>query len=106
MLKPTSRRILISAGPPDRIREVVRGVRRQRPGGWRVRHLLLPDPRGEAGGRHHHAGVVHVAVPEAAQLGTADLERPGMPRPYERHVVAAGYGVGLHPKLDRPEGVG
>ena len=59
----------------------------------------------ELGLRHDPAGVVHVAVPEPAELGAADVEGA---RPLELEVddvVDARVGVGLDAELVGPEGV-
>src|ERR1700760_2185613 len=57
------------------VRDVLLGVRRQQLGGRREPALLLGDPGGELRRAHHRALLVHVAVPDAAQLGAMDVER-------------------------------
>ena len=71
---------------------------RRAPSGSRSRLL-------ELGLRHDAAGVVHVAVPEPAELGAADVERARALELEVDDVVDARVGVGLDAELVGPEGV-
>ena len=66
---------------------------------------LRVDPRLEVGGADDAAGVEHVAVPEPAELGAADLERADLRRLDVGDVVDARVRVRLDAELVRPERV-
>ncbi len=71
----------------------------------RVLEALSRDPGRERRARHDLPAVVHVPVPDPAELGAADLERQRPPGRDVGDVVDARVGVGLDPELIRPEGV-
>ena len=67
--------------------------------------LLLGDPGGELRPGDDLAGLEHVPVPEAAELGAADRERAELARVHEGDVVGTRNRVGFDAELVGPERV-